>query len=1150
MSCPACGTSAVPGARFCFHCGTALSSATAGPPEVSPEVERRIVTVLFADLSDFTAWSEDLDPERVGVVTDRLLAGLTGAVAEYGGHVDKLTGDGLMAIFGAPLAHEDDTERAVRAAAGMQESVRQLVEDESGGGMRLGLRVGLNTGEVLAGIQAHLSYTVVGDAVNTAARLSDAAGIGSVYAGRDTALATMAVASWRSLPPLRLKGKRERVPAYELVALRPPGATRLGLGDEAPFLGRDAELAQLAALLDQTTALSHPHTVLLSGEAGVGKTRLAQELARRGGGHPDLRVLWGRCAPYGEGRDLGALAEMVRTACGVTDADGAEQVRAKIARTVERLGPPDAAPPAPASIGQRLAALLGLEAAEAPPLRDAAAPGAVAAAADVREAVAGLFTALAGEAPLILVVDDVHWATPSLLEGLREVLAAVSGGVLLLCLGRPDMLTVADGWWQHLPAVELLPVLPLGDADSEGLLRAYLGGPAEGFDEQVRASLLARAQGNPFFLAELLHLLVDRGHLRREADSWVLQAAAPDQLLPAGVQSVLAARIDDLGGAAKGVLRDAAVLGLRVTPGGLAAVGRASAHGDPEVVARALDLLVERRLLEPDGDAGVEPAYRFSHTLVRDVAYAGLAKAERARRHAAAAVFAFHPEAARPEALSAGPSRHGEADLLAASQGEQAIRLAAEMQLPPEDPAWAARTVAFAALSRLGRAALTRDDYRAADEVLTRALELLAETSGAEVSADDVIAVRLARAEALVAMHRLDEAESDLAGPLASTVEGVRTPALVVLGDIQRRRGDIPAARRSFVSALAAAGAAGIERITGEALRRLGMLDHFDGRLRAAEERFQQSYDLARQVGDDRGAGWALQHVAWSATTRGDYALADRALEDAAEVFTRLADTGGLSWVAGTGGFVRLLQGRLREARELAGSVLPLGEAIPQGWGVAVLLTIDALAAAELGELDTATAAAERARARFAELDDAWGESLALVAAGTAARGAGRLDEAVQLLSTAVQRSEGGSHPVTACLALLALGYAQLERGELAAATADAHRAELLVSALELEPQAGFGVKTLRAQIATAGGDFATALDLLLEVTSATDCDGLLFPRRRALAHLSGVLLALGRVEEARAAAREAVDLPSEDSRSQVLAVEALRAADLVSSER
>src|SRR4051794_27039132 len=336
--CPACGTQVVPNAQFCHACGVPLAGFRR-----DEEAERRVVTVLFGDLSDFTAWAEDLDPERVGEVTDRVLAGLARTVTDFDGHVDKLTGDGIMAVFGAPTAHEDDTERAVRAAAAMQETVRQLVSDESGGGRRLGLRVGLNTGEVLAGVQAALAYTVVGDTVNTASRLSDAAVVGGVYAGRETALSTMSVASWRPLPPQRLKGKREPVQAYELVALRPTATTRLGLGDEVPLIGRDEEIGRMIrACLDVVTD-DRPSTILLTGEAGVGKTPAAQELARLAGELPGARVLWGRATPYGEGRRLSPLVDIVRTACGISDADTPQQTIERVRRTVERLDHPSSA---------------------------------------------------------------------------------------------------------------------------------------------------------------------------------------------------------------------------------------------------------------------------------------------------------------------------------------------------------------------------------------------------------------------------------------------------------------------------------------------------------------------------------------------------------------------------------------------------------------------------------------------------------------------------------------------------------------------------------------------------------------------------------------------------------------------------------------
>lgn len=1134
MTCPVCGTPTVPNARFCFACGAALPEGLGS----ETEAERRLVTVLFGDLSDFTSWSEDLDPERVSVVTDRVLATLAGAVAEFGGHVDKLTGDGLMAVFGAPTAHEDDAERAVRAAARMQSAVRQVVAEESGGGRRLGLRVGLNTGIVLAGVQAHLSYTVVGDTVNTASRLSDAAGVGAVYAGRETALATMPIASWRSLPPLRLKGKREPVAAYELVGLRAPSASRLGLGDEVAMIGRDAELGLLVGRVMEVMDREAPRAVLVTGDAGVGKTRLAQELSRFVGELPGARVLWGRCPPFGEGRDLASVAEMVRTACGIGESDDMETARERVVRTVARLEQSMQGIPVPRAMAERLQALLGLEPDGGTGPRDTAAPGAAVGGDQVRQAVGALFSALADEGPLVLVTDDMHWATPVMLDGLLDVVARTRGRVLLLGVGRPDMLelpALSSPWWHGLPDVEVLPLLPLEQSASERLLRAYLGSPTGEVDASVRSALLTRAEGNPFFLAELLHLLVDRGALVREEERWVVAAQLPDGLLPAGVRAVLAARIDGLDGQAKGVLRDAAVLGLRVTVDGLVAVGRASGHGDPEVVRSAVARLVDRRLLEAESD---EDSYRFGHTLVRDVAYAGLAKADRARRHAAAARFAE-----TSQALSLEAARSAEADAAAASQGERAIRLATEMSLPPDDPAWSARGTAFAALARLGHDALGRDDNAGAEAVFTRALALEDPGHDRELPPSMVVPVRVGHAQALAALHRLDEAEAELTPALDALEDGVRAAALVVLGEVRRKRGQVVPAREAFVSALAAAASAGVDRLSGEALRQLGLLDYFDGRLRDAEERFRQAHALAVQVSDPRGAGWALQHLAWSATTRGDYELADRTLEQAADVFSSLEDTGGLSWVAGTEGFVRLLQGRLTEARELAQSVLPLGQAMGERWGVAALLTIDALAAAELGDVESAKAGAEQACERFIEVGDAWGRSLALTAQGLAARGADEPDRAVELLGQAVRVSEVARYPVTGSLALVAMGYAHLDRGDLDGAEAAAWRACALLAGLDLDPSGTLGAKVLLAQVLRARGDLESALAEMDSALQASSPQALLFPRRQALAHRAGVLLQLGRVEEALATAREAVATPAEDIRAQVLSLRVLGSA-------
>jgi class 3 adenylate cyclase/predicted ATPase len=1115
LVCPVCGTPPVPGARFCHSCG-ALLDATG----LSDDAERRIVTVLFGDLSDFTAWAEELDPERVGVVTDRVLAALSRAVTEVGGRVDKLTGDGVMAVFGAPTAHEDDAERAVRAAARMQNDVRRMMAEEAGGGRRLGLRVGLNTGEVLAGVQAHLAYTVVGDTVNTASRLSDAAGIGSVFAGRDTALATMAIASWRALSPLRLKGKREPVPAYELVGLRPPGAARLGLGDEAPFIGRDAEFGRLVGKLLDVVEGRRAQSVVVTGEAGVGKTRLALEAARFATELPSVRVLWGRCTPFGAGRELAPLAEWVRTAVGITDADDAGAAEVKARRGLSRLTNPASAdrPLSPATV-DRLLALLGLVEGSAIGPRDAAAPGTTSLSRDpIVDAVGAVLMALAADGRLVLVVDDAQWASSSLFGALARLSEQLSVPALLIVVGRSEVL--AQAWWDQLPELEVLPVAPLDPAASERLLRAYLGGAD--LDHVARDTLLGRAQGNPFFLAELLHLLVDRGLLRREGDGWRMSGKLPREILPAGVQAVLAARIDGLDPAAKAALRDASVVGPRFTIEMLRALEPTTTDG---AVAASLRELIARGIIRHSDDSDDSRTYVFAHALARDVAYAGIPKADRARRHARLALWA------RTDLTWSV----GEVDALIAVQAEQAVALAGEMRLDDDDAAWTARPSGFAALHRMGLAALGRDDNIRAEGLFLRALNL-----GAQDSPERIVdEVRVGHAAALVALHRLDEASAELSIPLQSSDAGRRAAAFVVQGDIDRRRGDTNAAARALVTALATASEAGVDRVAGEALRQLGMIDYRIGRLAAAEKRFGEALALAERVGDRRGAGWALQHLAWSATTRGNYAEAEQMLGRAADVFTSLDDDGGLSWCAGTEAFVRLLQGKLHQARGLARSLLPLGHAMGDRWGVATCLSIAAFADAELGSISAALEDSTTALAQFRELSDTWGQSIALVAAAAALRGSGRPDEAIKLLSEAVAVSSDAAHPITGALGLGVLGYCRLDVGDAEGARAAAESALQSVADVDLEPSALMGLRVLLAQALRALNRLPDALPLLEEAEKYRE-PSLLFPRRQALAHLAGALRESARPRDALRVAHEAFEAPAEDVRSRVIALRVL----------
>src|SRR5438067_6199572 len=788
MTCPVCGTVAVPGARFCHNCGAALPAAA-----LLPATERRVVTVLFGDLSDFTAWAEDLDPERVGAVIDRVMAALAGAVKTFGGHVDKLTGDGIMAVFGAPVAHEDDAERAVRAALSMQRAVRRVLDDERGGGAPLGLRVGLNTGQVVAGVQAALEYTVIGDTVNTAARLADAAAIGTVYAGERTSLATRHLASWRHLRPLRLKGKREPVEAYELLGLLDAPGTRSGLGDEAPFVGRETELARVASRLAEVVDRAEPRVLIVTGEAGLGKSRLAAEVERFVGGSGigprQPRVFGVRCAAFGELRRLAPLADLVRIAIGLPDdlsvarpshvigrASLSEHafVEERLRRLAARLarGAPDLAP---VNI-EMLMTLLGYGEPAGPALTGGE-PEQLDLEA-IPAAVADLLTGLATETPVVVMVDDLQDANPESVDALGAMLSRLSGPVLVLLYGRPELVRTA-GVLTRIADAEVTALPALRGADAARLLGSYLdGGRLPQADED---RLLATAQGNPFYLAELVTLLLERGALvAGPAGGWRLAPGSlGGRLLSRDLAAVLAARIDALPPDARRVLRDASVVGDTVPAGALAAL-RERRDGRPSAVAtidleRAVDELLQRRMLHR-----VRGGYAFATPLLREAAYAGIGRADLAEQHAQLARWA----ASSSSGLEAADTET--ADAFIAEHAERAAALADAVNLRPDAEPRAVTPLGVAALGRSARRAIVAGEPAQTVQYAERAAAL---AEGPVPLADQLV-----HARALVQLGRsadaLGQAEKIIANAGDDTAS--RAGALLVAGRAYRLVGDNP----------------------------------------------------------------------------------------------------------------------------------------------------------------------------------------------------------------------------------------------------------------------------------------------------------------------------------------------------------------------
>src|SRR5215210_5937043 len=614
--CPNCGTPAPPEARFCMNCGAALdgsgSPASPSPPATAessiPPEERRQVTVLFADLSGYTAFAERLDPEAVKSMVDRALLRLGEEVKRYGGTVDKYIGDNVMAIFGAPVAHEDDEERAVRAGLGMQDAMSE-VNAGLPAGAHFALRVGVNTGEVLAGAVGD-AYTVVGDTVNVASRLQTAARPGSVTVGERTMRSTDAAVEYTALEPLELKGKAERVPAWEAVGLIAEHAVRrVAPASESPLIGRRQELDALDSLYERVVREGTSHLVTVVGEAGVGKSRLLREFERRLATHPSApSVRTGRCLPYGSGIVFWALGEVLRAECGIVESDSSEQAWQKLRSYVaELMGTESSHSDREAALIGRL---LGIDVpAELVPHEDDPERMREAFLAALRRGI----EAIALRRPFVIAFEDIHWADDGMLDAIEHLAQWVRAPLMLVCLARDELLDRRPSWGGGRRSATQLMLSPLSDEHSRTLVRALL---PEG--TEVVPAVAERSGGNPLFAEEMARRITEEG---------TIEAAE----LPDTVQAVLAARLDSLEPFERRLVQQASVVGRTFPEGALA--GLAQAEGRD--LDRALISLQEKDILARvmEGPLVGEREMAFKHVLIRDVAYGMLPKAVRSRKH-------------------------------------------------------------------------------------------------------------------------------------------------------------------------------------------------------------------------------------------------------------------------------------------------------------------------------------------------------------------------------------------------------------------------------------------------------------------------------------------------------------------------------------
>lgn len=873
-----------------------------------------MVTVLFADVVGFTTFAEHLDPEQVKRLVDLAFERLTEVVESFGGRVDKVVGDAVIALFGAPVAHEDDAERAVRAGLRMHEVLDELATSRAEfEGVQL--RVGINTGEVLVGTIAGKDYTAMGDTVNTAARLQDLAPPGGVIVGDATRLLCSDAVRVEELEPTQLRGRQQVDRLWRVVGLGSEGRRRRPR-PAAAFVGRPAEQALLHSAID-TVGRGRSALVTVVGEAGIGKSRLVEEtLEAVRSGRSDVLVLDGVCSPFGDGNVWAPIAESVEQLLCSADDEQERQVLAHLQGDASELDRLDPAGARSVLFGAVVSALR-------------------------RRAAAG---------PVVVWIDDLQWAHQLLLDLLELVARSTVGlPVLVITALRPDAEPRADvDAWPPVVERVVSVQIPLGPlaADEAGELidlltrgRIPLG---------LRNDIIERSGGNPLFLTELAVLALGR--------SAGPGPAAADVELPGSLRALIAARLDQLGPDERMVIDNAAVIGSQGPIEGL----EQFADELGQVFHRAaLDALVAAGLLDLHGGW-----WRFRSDVVREVAYLTVTKQDRVFRHAgiarvlARAVdgdgdgqqsmlverLAHHTAAAAELMAELGTVRGVEDDL-----AERAVQLLAKAATRAYELGGFRHGAELA-----GRALALAGD----DPAVRRPLLLVHSVGLVDLRAIDQATVELEEALNLarLAGDRIDEGE-----------------ALRLLGIVSRRRGDLPAARERLGAAVDIFRSIDDQVRLAPALRARGFAEVFGGSLADASWYLGEADALYEQQGDELGRAWVAQHRAWVAFLSGDNDAAEQLLASATAVCEAHRDQVGVRWARGMLAYVRFFQRRIDESADLAGEVLDEARQWGDEWSAAMMLTLLGNHRLWSGRFGEAVHLAEQASAAFRRVSDPFG---------------------------------------------------------------------------------------------------------------------------------------------------------------------------------
>ena len=1105
IECSACRFLNAANMRFCGQCGTTLGTATGKilPPTEAPLPdrdghspsrgwtaddtvaslvptvdERKVVTILFGDISGFTALAEKLDPEEVKGLMELTFRRLAVEVERYDGHVDKFLGDNIMVLFGAPRAHEDDPERAVRCAIEMQHAMHELsAELERTRGYELRLHIGINTGEVLAGrmgsSRVH-DYTVMGDAVNLAARLQNAAEADGIVVGETTYRATSETIEYRSQGTVPMRGKAQPVPVWEVVAVRAQRGQLRGLpGMEARMVGRDPEFARLKAAFHHAAHARTLQHLLILGPAGIGKSRLLWEFEKYLGGLPrPSRFRKGRAQPYGPGIGFRALGEIIKAECGILDDDprpvAAQKLRAGIAALADLAGVPDSPslppltgagelkdsmdrspqPPlltgagelnvsllsgeelgersavsssSPAVLGggersagtaaeaetvaQWLGTLLGLHTAEVDPDTTRT---------ELFWSLRWFFARQARIAPLVLAVEDIHWADAGLLEFieyLRETLA--DQPILLLTLARPTLTEggLGQAWVARARAGQgftnftSFTLNPLSERYSRRVVRDLLA--QEDLPPAFLDLVLSKAEGNPFFLEELMRMLIDTGVLVQRDGAWQVVAAVEHLRIPDTVQALVGARVDDLPEGEKRLLQAASVVGRIFWTGALIEM---FPHLPPDAVETALRYLERREFIVERGApvfAG-EREWSFRNVLTREVTYNSVPKARRGEEHARVAAWIE---------AKAGDRLAESADRLAYHY-EQALRLGREMLTLGEGAVAGLLDKAIQALKLAGEGAMARQGLGEANDYFARIIELLAvcgrvpddPAPGAASAVHplylDVLCSHAEVQENLgnygLALSELDQvieyARADRARPLLAR-------ALLERASVHQQVGAFAELEHDVQEALILYRGLGDRRGKAQARLLLGALWSGRDNLEEAEKALTRAIALFRELGDRLGEARTMNALAGVLHNRNKPVAARRYTETALAAFRAVGNRREVAYSLRRLAITHSSAADLSLFTQATSEALALFRDLGERRGEALIRLLLALVAADRRQITTAEDEARQALVLFRRMGDRRSEATALRALALALAPVGRTAEAGILYSQALDNA-------------------------------------------------------------------------------------------------------------------------------------------------